>query len=488
MSEANNHGTPAAQKNGGILSWLDQRTGYRALSHEALDEPIPGGARLAYVFGSGLLYILLSQVITGIFLALYYVASADHAHTSIEYITKVVSGGSFVRSLHSYGSSAMVITVLAHLTQTYFWGAYKGRRELLWLSGLLLFGLVIGMAFTGYLLPWDQKAYFATAVGTNIAGEIPLIGDGLKQLMRGGSEMGTLTLSRFFVAHVFFIPACILAFAGTHVFLFRKAGSAGPIKADPVEPKLPTEQFYPKQVIYDIIFATIIIGVLGLLAYLSPTELGPKANPADTQYIPRPEWYYLPIFQWLKYWNGSLAIVGIVIIPAIIGAFIVALPFIDRKPERRPWKRPITIGSFVVIMGVLVFLGWKSGAEDAADPASAKQLAKQTADIEKFMGAKFEPETAGATLTAKNVELSDPLAAKGRKIYLDNSCDGCHGETGTGTDAAGSLAGITSKIKHDDLIKVLRNPTEEMKKGDMEPIGINDDEMNALVAFLGSIR
>ena len=169
---------------------------YRAgqLLRTALDEPIPGGARLAYVFGSGLLFIFLSQIITGIFLALYYVPSADHAHTTVAYITKVVTAGSFLRSLHSYGASAMVIVLLLHLSQTYIYGAYKGRRELLWISGCVLFGLVMAMAFTGYLLPWDQRAYFATAVGTNAIGEVPFIGETLTRLVRGGTEMGTLTI------------------------------------------------------------------------------------------------------------------------------------------------------------------------------------------------------------------------------------------------------------------------------------------------------
>src|ERR1051325_5237942 len=343
-----------------FISWLDARMGIRALTSEALDEPIPGGARWAYVFGSGLLYVLLSQIITGVFLAMYYVASADHAHTTIEYITKQVTAGSFIRSLHSYGSSAMVVTLLLHLAQTYFFGSYKGRRELLWLSGLTLFALVIGMAFTGYLLPWDQKAYFATAVGTNIAGEVPLIGDWLKALMRAGTEMGTLTLSRFFVAHVFLIPAGIFTFVAAHVYLFRKAGSAGPITENPPEPKQKSEQFYPKQVIMDIVFATILVGSLGLLSYLSPVELGPKANPSDTQFLPRPEWYYLPIFQWLKYWSGASAVIGIVIIPGIVAAFLVALPFMDRRLERRPWKRPVASVSFATVMLALVFLGWQS--------------------------------------------------------------------------------------------------------------------------------
>src|SRR4029077_5202507 len=220
----------------GFWGWLNRRTGLDDLLRTALYEPIPGGARFAYIFGSGLLFIFLSQIITGVFLALYYVPSADHAHTTVAYITKAVTAGSFLRSLHAYGASAMVIVLFLHLSQTYIYGSYKGRRELLWLSGCVLFGLVLAMAFTGYLLPWDQRAYFATAVGTNAISEVPWIGESIKSLMRGGTEMGTLTISRFFVAHVFFVPACIFALLASHIFLFRKAGAAGPFNEDPYRP------------------------------------------------------------------------------------------------------------------------------------------------------------------------------------------------------------------------------------------------------------
>src|SRR6202795_1649425 len=196
---------------GRFFQWLDHRTGIDSLLRSALDEPIPGGASLAYVFGSGLLFLFLSQVITGIFLALYYVPSADHAHTTIAYITKEVTAGAFILSIHACGSSAIIIVLLLHITQTFLYGSYKGKRELLWLAGCALFALMLGMSFTGYLLPWDQKAFFATTVGTNILSEVPLVGNALKSLLRGGTQMGTLTLSRFFVLHVFMIPAVIFA-------------------------------------------------------------------------------------------------------------------------------------------------------------------------------------------------------------------------------------------------------------------------------------
>ena len=328
MSELSNQNAPYRR----LFRWLDQRTGLDEVLRESLDEPIPGGARFAYVFGSALLFIFISQVITGVFLALYYVPSADHAHTTVAYITKAVTAGSFLRSIHAYGSSAMVILLLLHVTQTFLYGSYKGRRELLWLSGCVLFALVLCMAFTGYLLPWDQKAYFASAVGTNIAGEVPFIGAWLKSLMRGGADMGTLTLSRFFVAHVLVVPAGIFAFVALHVYLFRKAGAAGPIGESPVSPQQPIEPFYPRQVIVDAAFALLLIIVLAAIAHFAPFDLGPKANPADTHYLPRPEWYYIPIFQWLKYWPGSVSFLGVVVIPGVI-AFFFRKPAVPRSAD-----------------------------------------------------------------------------------------------------------------------------------------------------------
>jgi ubiquinol-cytochrome c reductase cytochrome b subunit len=372
-------------KKAGLFDWFNKRAGLDTVLREALDEPIPGGARFAYVFGSALLFIFISQVITGVFLALYYVPSADHAHATVSYITKQVASGSFLRSIHAYGSSAMVILLLLHVTQTFLYGSYKGRRELLWLAGCVLFALTLCMAFTGYLLPWDQKAYFATAVGTNIASEVPFIGGWIKSLMRGGVDMGTLTLSRFFVAHVLLVPAAIFGFIALHVYLFRQAGSAGPINEDPVAPKQPMELFYPRQVIIDAIFALLIILVLALLANFRPFELGPKANPADTRYLPRPEWYYIPIFQWLKYWPGPLAFIGVVVIPGIIAFLFASLPFLDRRMERRPWKRPIAIGSYVFILLALFGLGVVSYSSDRNNPGYAAQLKTQEEETREFM-------------------------------------------------------------------------------------------------------
>ncbi len=479
---------PVEVQKSGFRAWLDRRTGLDSLLHHALDEPIPGGAKIAYVFGSGLLFLFLSQIVTGVFLAMYYVPSADHAHTTVAYITKEVTGGSFLRSIHAYGSSAIIIVLLLHITQTFMYGSYKGRRELVWVAGCVLLALMLGMAFTGYLLPWDQKAFFATTVGTNILSEIPWVGNGIKELLRGGTEMGTLTVSRFFVLHVFLIPAFIFAFVAMHVYSFRKAGAAGPATEDPVSPRLPAEAFYPKQLVMDMGFAMLIIVFLGFLAYAWPTDLGPRADPADTQFLPRPEWYYIPVFQYLKYWHGSTALLGILVIPGIVGLLLVGLPFFDRSLERRPWKRPVSVGLFTIILVGLAALGIISHRQDMRNPGVAAQLKAQREATKEFMTAKFEPELSGSSLTAQNVALANPEAAKGKEIFEGQGCNACHGDNGVGTAAAPKLVGVGAKYDAAKIQALLLNPTAKMTAGGMPKPDLKDDEMKQLIAYLQSLK
>lgn len=480
----------APEPEGGLPEWLDRRTGWREMMREALDERIPGGARWAYVFGSGLLFLLLSQVVTGIFLAMYYVPSADHAHTTVAYLMKVVTDGAFLRSIHSYGASIMVILLVIHMTQTFMYGSYKGRRELLWLSGCILFALVLGMAFTGYLLPWDERSYFATAVGTNAMSEAPVVGQWLKMALRGGAGMGTLTISRFFVLHVFIIPLGLLAFVGAHLFLFRKAGPAGPPSADPVAPKLKTETFYPKQVVMDAVFALVLIIILFLLAYFIPKGLGPAANPADTTFIPRPEWYYRSLFQFLKYWEGPLAVIGILIVPGIIALLLLGLPFYDRRHERRPWRRPVAAGVFIIVLAGLVFLGIQSYRVDDQDPAVRAQLAHQDAAEKQFMKQPFEPEMAGGAAAAAPASTAEanPLIEKGKQIFDSQGCSGCHGEGGVGTAMAGNLIGVGQKFTPDSLAAFIRHPDPKITHGVMPSFPLSDADMKALVAYLDSLK
>jgi len=474
---------------GRVIEWLDVRTGVRAILRKALDEPIPGGARFAYVFGSGLLFIFLLQLVTGVSLALYYTPTAETAHTSVAYITKQVAGGAFLRSLHSYGSSAMIVVLALHFLQTFLYGSFKGRRELLWLSGALLSFLVLGMGFTGYLLPWDQKAYFATAVGTNVAGEMPVIGNLLTRFLRGGDTIGTLTLSRFYVAHVFLIPATIFLFIAAHVLLFRKAGPAGPINEHPIEPKLATETFYPRQVLLDMGFVLLIMAVLGALSYLRPATLGPIANPADTHFLPRPEWYYLPMFEWLKFWEGPRVVIGVVVVPGLLAMAFFLMPFIDRRLERKPWRRPIPALAVAIVVLGMVYLGVKSQIDDKQGPLAA-QLALQSEQEKAYSAAPFEPYVE-STSSVMPIVASDapvnPLVAVGKGIFTERGCVGCHGSAGTGTPAAPSLVGVSRKYPQEQLVALLRDPNPRMRAGRMPAVDASASDMSALLAYLGAL-
>jgi ubiquinol-cytochrome c reductase cytochrome b subunit len=185
-----------------VIAFVDERVGLKQMQAKMLNEPVPGGSRWAYVFGSVLLFIFIMQAVTGILLMFYYVPTADHAYASTQYIIHDVDYGWFLLSYHFWGSTAMVVCVFAHMSQVFLWGAYKPPREMIWLVGLALFGIVMGFGFTGYLLPWDQRAYWATTVGVEIMDKTPLLGDFMARFLKGGPTPGQMTLSRFFVIHV----------------------------------------------------------------------------------------------------------------------------------------------------------------------------------------------------------------------------------------------------------------------------------------------
>ncbi len=472
---------------GRLGEWLDRRVGWRKLMHETLDEPVPGGARWAYVFGSGLLFILANQVITGMFLALYYVPSPDHAHTTVSFIQKQVAGGAFLRSLHRYGSSFMVVLLLLHLGQTVVYGAYKSRRELLWLMGCLLFLLVLAMSFTGYLLPWDQSGYAATAVATNMISEVPLVGNGIKILLRGGTELGALTLTRFFALHVLMFPGLIIGAVLAHVFLFRKAGAAGPPLSDEARQALPAKPFFPGQVLRDFAFGLAIVGLLFALAIWQPAGLGPRANPNSPTYVPRPEWFFLPLFQWLKYWHGPASVIGIVVTPALLVLLLFSLPFIDRSPERHPFRRPLILGGATLLLGGLVGLGVLSRLDDRQDPAVAKKLAAQAAAERRLAHTPFAPDellAAGASPASPHVQTMTPLEAKGALLFGSESCAECHSVGSKGSEDSIKLSDLDRHFPGDKLPDLLHHLSPAMVEGGMEPVTLAGADLDALVAYL----
>jgi ubiquinol-cytochrome c reductase cytochrome b subunit len=342
------------------------------------------------------------------------------------------------------------------------------------------------MAFTGYLLSWDQSAYSAGSVGTDIVGQVPIIGEKLRLLLRGGARMGALTLSRFYVLHILIIPGLIFSFIAVHIVLFRKAGAAGPTNEDPVRPQQPAEMFYPRQVLIDMGFVLVVMGVLGMLAHFVPVTLGPEADPTNTRYLPRPEWYYLPMFQWLKYWEGWRTVIGVFIIPVILIGLVFLLPFIDRGTERRPWRRPIPVGGVLIILVGVLWLGMMSRLDDSRDPTVAAQLAQQNRVEDVDFYTAFRPYSAPSAPEGVASLSLDATAAQGKGIFDSHGCSGCHGESGGGA-VGPALTHVSSHYPPAQLAAILNAPTPTMKAAGMVPLTLDSDEMKGLVAYLSSL-
>ena len=215
-----------------ISTWIDERSGLQAVWQAIFLRKIPK-VNWFYTLGSASLFVAINQIITGILLTIYYVPTPDHAYDSVMYITTQLPGGWYIRGLHHWGASAMVVLVVFHMLRVILYAAYKYPREITWMTGVILLLVTIGFGFTGYLLPWDQKAYWATTVGTSIAGSAPFVGESILRIMRGGDQLSAVTLARFFGVHVWVLPATLLALVGIHLYLVIRNGiSAVPHKED----------------------------------------------------------------------------------------------------------------------------------------------------------------------------------------------------------------------------------------------------------------
>lgn len=215
-----------------IFAWIDERMGLTSIYSTVFDRAVPK-VNWWYTLGSASLFLFALQGVTGIFLSVYYVPSPDHAYESIQYIMNNVAFGWLIRGIHHWGASLMVLFVFIHMLRTFYYAAYKFPREITWLTGVVLFLATLGMGFTGYLLPWNQRAYWATTVGTEIAGSAPLIGDFILRVLRGGNDLSAVTLARFFAVHIWFLPAIIALIIGVHLYLVIRLGiSALPKEED----------------------------------------------------------------------------------------------------------------------------------------------------------------------------------------------------------------------------------------------------------------
>jgi ubiquinol-cytochrome c reductase cytochrome b subunit len=463
--------------------WLDERMGWRRLLAAALDEPVAGGARWSYVFGSVLLALLGVQVLTGVALAAFYAPSASSAWASVAYLERQVRLGWFIRGVHSTSASAMMIVALLHLAQVALFGAYKRPRELNWLVGLMLYGCLFGFALTGYLLPWDQKGYWATQVATTLVGLVPGIGAWLERVLVGGRAYGNLTLTHFFALHTLVLPALTVVLVGVHVALMRRHGVTPAWWQRADERERATEPFWPGQGVRDLGAAAIAVAaVTAWVAWRHGAGLAAPADPSSS-YDARPEWYFLPLYQLLKYFPGRLEIVAALGAPLVAVGLLGALPFLDRGASSDPAARKRFLAAVGLVVGGAALLGVRAELADRRNPdfQRARVAAERASERALARAARGVPAAGPLAL-----EADDPLA-RGRRVFAER-CRDCHSYDGAGTARAPELDGWSSRAW---LRALLLDPDAprfygKTKVRGMKPVKARGEELDALVEWIWS--
>jgi ubiquinol-cytochrome c reductase cytochrome b subunit len=424
-----------------LTDWLDDRTGFRELMKEALEEPIPGGARWRYVFGSALTVVFMVQVFTGILLMTSYSPSSSMAWASVFYISHEMWLGWFIRGVHHFAAQAMVVVLVFHLLQVLWAGAYRRPRELNWWFGMVLLFLTLGFSLTGYLLPWDQKGYWATKVATNIMGGAPVAGPYLQKILVGGPDYGNQTVTRFYGLHVGVLPTLLVLALAAHIALFRRHGITPPRHAE----KKPTAMFWPEQLFMDTLFSTAVIGVVIYLVLAEGgANLDAPADPSSSDYPARPEWYFLSLFQMLKLFPGEREMIGTIIIPTALVIVMMILPLIDRVLPRS-LAHFLACGFVFAVVGGAGFLTIQAMNEDAHN--TSFQESRQRADSARQRAIQLAglpdvgiPPDGSAYLLRR-----DPLT-QGQSV-LQRRCLSCHffDGKGSGEQTASDLSHFGSR-------------------------------------------
>lgn len=466
---------------------LDDRIGLSSVVGMVKTARVPGGPKWVHALGSVLVVVLLLQFATGALLAIYYVPSPDYAHATVEYVQKVVTYGWLVRGLHSWGASALVVLAVWHLAVVVWRGAYKPEREVVWLSGLILVQLVLAHAFTGYLLPWDQRSYFGATVGANLTGMVPVVGGHVRRAMLGGESITALTLSRFYALHTLWLPAAILGFLSTHVATFARAGVAG--RRAPGDPH-PGAAFFPRQFVRNAAAALIAVGLLIWMSWAAPAALGPSADPT-AEYLPRPEWYFLSLYQLLKYFPARLAVVPGVVLPALVGVFLAAIPFIDDGTGPSVYRRALVIAlSGGTLVGIVGLTGLAI-IEDRVDPATRAILDAQSRASDEAMNAPFSPVPLSSQ--PDRVRRGLPVqtdATRPPPLEFSANCASCHGARAEGGGIGPSLVLVTTKPDRSisDIIELLNDPRRYGLDSRMPEFSmLGDSERREIAIWLASL-
>lgn len=457
-----------------LLDWFQERLGTREQLTRFLYRRLPEGTTWWHTLGSAAFFLILLQTLTGFFLAFYYVPSPEHAYDSLVYIQNEIPFGRYVRGLHYWGASLTVVVVFLHLLRVFFMGAYKYPRELSWVVGVFLFLLVMLFGFTGYLLPWDQKAYWATVVGTHIAGTAPLVGDYLWRILQGGAEVGARTLGRFYAAHVLILPAVLYAFILVHLSMVIYQGIAPTprrgldrIRKEEYDrlyeaSKGKGETFF-EHLLRDGVVALLLLLLLVWMAAAWKVPMEEVADPTDTEYVPRPEWYFYFLFELLWQFPGKWIPVATFYIPLAGVLVLLLLPFFDRTPGRSPVKRPLASGLATAALAAIAVLTYQGAA---APP----------------------PPKAGAALSTGMAALPPDLA-RGRAVYDAQGCSACHVVKGTGTAAGPDLTRVGARREAGWLKRFVRDPAAVKRDSAMPPYAdLPAEDLDALARYLASLK
>lgn len=446
-----------------INNWLKERIDLGGIGDALFDEKIPGGASFFYTLGSATLFVFTLQVITGIWQLFYYVPTVDHAYASLSYFRIHVPYGWLIHGIHYWGANILAVLIALHIIRVFIWGAYKKPRELTWLIGVLLLFLVAGLIFTGAALPWDETGYWASEVGTSIAGTMPFIGNFLEKFLRGGYSMGQLTLSRFFTIHTVLIPALSFVIVVFHLMAFRKYGSMGPWKESK---RKKIGEFWPDQVAIDLIVSGFVFLVIVWLSVFHPAPFSGPADPSDTAFQPKPEWNFLFLYQFLKIFKGPFELVGTVGIPTLIVILLVAVPFLDKKESHNPMKRlGMMVGGILFVGFVLTFTIIGANSNSDNNQAAAPKAHKGPISY----------------------KLS-PAAVKGQTIFKTHGCVACHTISGVGGKIGPDLTNEYKKGHNKTWLLVqftspkMHSPTSVMPNYTT----LNKEQLNDLAAFINT--
>ncbi|HXS96435.1 MAG TPA: cytochrome b N-terminal domain-containing protein [Candidatus Limnocylindrales bacterium] len=439
-------------------NWLDHRTGIPTAARQFLYESIPASSGWHQVFGSIAVFLFLTQAFTGVLLAFNYAPTPGDAYNSLRYILTELTGGRLIRGLHHWGASMMIVVVVLHMVQVFLWGAYKKPREATWIVGVVLLLLTLAYGLTGYLLPWDNRAYWGTVVATQIAGQAPVAGQYIQRLMGGGGAVGVVTFARFYGLHVLLLPPATLLLIAVHVYLVRKHGVA----AAPGDELVPRQQFYPRQVFKDTVAIFIVFAILFTMALVARVPLEQLADPTDTSYTPRPEWYFLFLFQTLKLFTGPLELVGSVVLPGLAVLALILVPFIDRSQMVKVTKRTAAF-AFVFLAAIT----W-TGLTLAAVKSTPKEATLVAVD--------FSAPTDWMQLT--------PEEMTGVAYFREENCISCHAVGDHGGKVGPDLTRTTVHKDAAWMIQHFKNPGAMRPGTSMPAIQLSDAQLNSLAAFL----